>query len=84
MRVDGDADAVRRGEIYARATCLTRDLVNDPPSVCTPRYLADAAKRIAKNGISIKVFDEKQIKKMGMGGLQGVAIGSTEPPASST
>jgi leucyl aminopeptidase len=80
VRVDGDADAVRRGEIYARATCVTRDLVNDPPSVCTPRYLADAAKKIAKNGISIKVFDEKQIKKMGMGGLEGVAIGSTEPP----
>ena len=29
------ADAVRRGEIYARATCLTRDLVNEPPSSCT-------------------------------------------------
>ena len=80
VRVDGDADAVRRGEIYARATCLTRDLVNDPPSVCTPRYLADAAKRVARKGITIKVFDEKQIKKMEMGGLQGVAIGSTEPP----
>jgi leucyl aminopeptidase len=80
VRVDGDPDAVRRGEIYARATCLTRDLVNDPPSVCTPRYLADAAKRIAKKGVSIKVFDENQIRKMGMGGLQGVAIGSTEPP----
>jgi leucyl aminopeptidase len=80
VRVDGDADAVRRGEIYARATCLTRDLVNDPPSICTPRYLADAAKKIARDGIAIKVFDEKQIRKMGMGGLQGVAIGSTEPP----
>ena len=67
VRVDGDADAVRRGAVYARATCLTRDLVNDPPSVCTPRYLADAAKKVAKNGISIKVFDEKQIKKMADG-----------------
>jgi leucyl aminopeptidase len=80
VRVDGDADAVRRGEIYARATCLTRDLVNDPPSVCTPRYLAEAARKIARKGIAIKVFNEKQIKKMKMGGLQGVAIGSTEPP----
>jgi len=79
VRVDGDADAVRRGEIYARATCLTRDLVNDPPSVCTPRYLADAAKRIAKKGVSIRIFDEKKIESMKMGGLQGVAIGSTEP-----
>ncbi|HLY12129.1 MAG TPA: leucyl aminopeptidase, partial [Planctomycetota bacterium] len=79
IRVDGDADAVRRGEIYARATCLARDLVNDPPSVCTPRYLADAARRIATKGVSIQVFDEKKIAKLKMGGLQGVAIGSTEP-----
>jgi leucyl aminopeptidase len=80
VRVDGDADAVRRGEIYARATCVTRDLVNDPPSVCTPRYLAEAARKISKKGISIKILDERQIKKLGMGGLEGVAIGSTEPP----
>lgn len=79
VRVDGDPDAVRRGEIYARATCVTRDLVNDPPSVCTPRYLAAAAKAVARKGVAIKVFDEKQIAKMKMGGLQGVAIGSTEP-----
>src|SRR5258708_5084988 len=79
VRVDGDADAVRRGDIYARATCLTRDLVNDPPSVCTPRYLADAAKHIAKNGVKIQIFDEKKIAKLKMGGVQGVAIGSTDP-----
>jgi leucyl aminopeptidase len=80
VRVDGPVEAVRRGELYARATCLTRDLVNEPPSVCTPRFLADAARRSAKNGISVKIFDGKQIRKMGMGGLLGVSLGSTEPP----
>ncbi|HVR87885.1 MAG TPA: leucyl aminopeptidase, partial [Planctomycetota bacterium] len=79
VRVEGDENAVRRGEIYARATCLTRDLVNDPPSLCTPRYLADAARRTARKGVKIQVFDEKKIATMKMGGLQGVAIGSTEP-----
>jgi leucyl aminopeptidase len=80
VRVDGDKDAVRRGEIYARATCLTRTLVNDPPSVCTPRYLADAARKVAGRGIGIRIFDQRWAKKQGMGGLLGVAIGSTEPP----
>lgn len=80
VRVDGDPEAVRRGAIYARATCLTRDLVNEPPSVCTPRYLAQAARGVARSGITVKIFDEKKIRKMGMGGLQGVAIGSSEPP----
>jgi leucyl aminopeptidase len=80
LRVDGDPDAVRRAEVYARATCLARDLVNDPPSVCTPRYLARAAQGIAKKGIGIKVLDEKQVRAAGMGGLVGVSIGSDEPP----
>jgi leucyl aminopeptidase len=80
VRVDGPEEGIRRGELYARATTLARDLVNDPPSVCTPRYLADAARRAAGRGSSIKVLDEKRIRKMGMGGLLGVAIGSTEPP----
>jgi leucyl aminopeptidase len=80
VRVDGDADAVRRGEVYARATCLARDLVNEPPSDCTPRRLAEAARAAARRGVSVKVFDEKQIRKMRMGGLLGVAAGSTEPP----
>ncbi len=80
IRVDGDPDAVRRAEVYARATCLVRDLVNEPPSVCTPRYLAAAAKAVAKKGVGIKVLDEKQVRKAGMGGLVGVSVGSDEPP----
>ena len=80
IRVDGPPDAVRRGEAYARATWVARDLVNEPPSDCTPRRLAEAARAVAKNGITIKVFDEKQIAKMKMGGLEGVARGSTQPP----
>jgi leucyl aminopeptidase len=80
VRVDGPAAALRRGEIYARATCLTRDLVNDPPGVCTPRYLADAARSVARRGIQARIYDEKQIRKMGMGGLVGVSVGSDEPP----
>jgi leucyl aminopeptidase len=80
VRVDADAASVRRGEIYARATCLTRDLVNEPPSDCTPRRLAEAARGVAKGGVRLSVLDEKKIRKMRMGGLLGVAIGSTEPP----
>jgi leucyl aminopeptidase len=83
---DGDTAALKegaeRGRIFAEATCLTRDLVNEPPSVCTPKYLADAAVEVAKDhsSIGITVIDEKEARKLGMGGLLGVAAGSTEPP----
>ncbi len=75
-------EGVRRGRIFAEATCLTRDLVNEPPSICTPRYLADAARDVARGDrtISIRVIDEKAAKRLGMGGLLGVSAGSTEPP----
>ena len=80
IRIDGPAEAVERAGLYCAATSLARDLVNEPPSECTPRRLAEVAKGVAKNGISIQVFDEKKILKMGMGGLEGVARGSTQPP----
>ncbi len=80
IRVQADADVVRRAETYVAATIIARDLVNEPPSVCTPRYLADAARKTARGGIKISVLDEKQAKKLGMGGLIGVSLGSTEPP----
>ena len=86
VTADGDAaplkEGAERARIFAEATCLTRDLVNEPPSVCTPRYLAEAAEQVAKDhaSISIKVIDEKEAKELGMGGLLGVSAGSSEPP----
>ena len=80
VRVDGDAEAVRQGDIYSRAACIARDLVNEPPSDCTPRRMAEVARSVSKGGVRFKVFDEKKIRKMGMGGLVGVSVGSTEPP----
>ena len=73
-------EGVKRGESYARGTCLTRDLINEPAMVATPTKLADTAKKVATGGrISIKIFDPKAVKKMNMGALLGVAAGSDEP-----
>lgn len=90
VRVIADSDksrealgeGVRRGDVFARATCFTRDLVNEHPEVCTPKFLAEKATATAKGSrdITVKVLDEKQIHKMGMGGLRGVSLGSDEPP----
>jgi hypothetical protein len=84
VRVDGDADAVRRGEIYARATCLTRDLVNDPPSVCTPRYLADAAKRSRRKASRSRSSTRSRSRRWAWAASRGSRSARPSRPASST
>lgn len=73
-------EGAHRASIYCRATALTRDLVNEPPSLCTPRHLASVAQSLSKRSITVKVYDEKWIRRMNMGGLLGVSLGSEEPP----
>lgn len=71
----------KKGFVYARATCLTRDLVNEPAGVMTPIKMAEIATKIAKEGkIEITVLDEKQIEKLSMGAFRAVSIGSEQPP----
>jgi leucyl aminopeptidase len=74
-------DGVARGETVAAAVALARDLVNEPAGAMTPRRLADVAEDIAgRDGLTLKVLDEVEIANEGLGGLQGVARGSQEPP----
>jgi leucyl aminopeptidase len=74
-------DGVRIGRITAEATCLARDLVNEPANVVTPTFLARRAAEIAKaGGLTLRVLDRAECAKMGMGAYIGVAQGSEEPP----
>src|SRR5437870_2082681 len=73
--------AVERGRIVGESVNFTRDLANEPGAFMTPTILADRAKEVAKNfGMSVDVLDQKQMEKLGMGSLLGVARGSDEPP----
>ncbi|MBI3035948.1 leucyl aminopeptidase [Candidatus Woesearchaeota archaeon] len=67
--------------IVAEAVNKTRDLVNTPPNIATPEYVANYAREIAKkSNLKCTVFDEKQIEKMKMGCFMGVAQGSINKP----
>jgi leucyl aminopeptidase len=49
--------------------------------VCTPTYLAEQALALAKShGLTVKVLDYAEIKKLGMGSFLGVSQGSRQPP----
>jgi leucyl aminopeptidase len=59
---------------------LARDLVNEPANILGTIEFAAKAKELEKLGVKIDILDEKQMKKLGMGALLGVAQGSVRPP----
>lgn len=67
--------------VYAEAVIRTRDLVNTPPNVAVPEYVADYAKEIAKkSSLKFTVLDEKQLEKLGMECYMAVARASVNKP----
>jgi leucyl aminopeptidase len=74
--------ASERASKIAEGVCRARDLILQPSNTATPSYLAETAKKIArKHKMTCKILGEKEMEKLGMGSLLGVAKGSHEPPA---
>jgi len=85
VRATGLAQAkqgLEHGRALAQATSLQRDLGNLPPNVCTPRYLADQARGLARrySSVKVKILDEAAIRREKMGCFLAVTQGSAEPP----
>ena len=57
-------------------TFFTRDLVSEPGNVLHPDEYAKRLNSLKKNGLKIKIYDEKKLKKLGMNALLGVGQGS--------
>ncbi|HVL55786.1 MAG TPA: leucyl aminopeptidase [Burkholderiaceae bacterium] len=75
------ATEVARAEAIANGMQLAKDLGNLPPNVCTPSYLAETARKIARDfKLKVDVLDQKQMESLKMGALLAVARGSTQPP----
>ncbi len=76
------ADAgLRAGQAMAEGIAFAKDLGNTPPNVCTPAFLADAAKKMGKaHGIKVDVLEQKDCEKLGMGSFLSVSKGSRNPP----
>src|SRR5207245_1740797 len=71
----------QQGQIVGEATTYVRDLCNHPSNVVTPTYIANEAKKVARErGVRCTVLDRPQMERLGMGAILGVAQGSHEPP----
>jgi leucyl aminopeptidase len=73
-------EALKQGQAIANGVMLTKQLANLPSNICTPSYLAQQAKDLAKTyaSVSVKVLEEKDMKKLGMGAILAVSQGSAE------
>ena len=79
--IDDAQRAIDRGGILGDATNDARTLANEPSNVLTPTVFAErVSARLAGSGVTVDVLDEKEIARLNMGLLIGVARGSAEPP----
>jgi leucyl aminopeptidase len=73
--------ALAEGVAIASGVELACRLGNLPGNICTPTYLAEQARELAKSckQLKVSVMDEARMKKLGMGALLSVSRGSREP-----
>ena len=77
--------ATKRGQIIGQEVNACRELSNTPGGRMTPKVLAKAAQDAAKSAgagskLTVKVLGRKEIEKLGMGGVLGIAGGSEQEP----
>jgi len=80
-RAGGMQKAIREVQQTIPGVLLTRDLVNEPPSVTTATFLGAQAQRYCRGrGLSVEVWGKKKIESMKLAGLLAVNRGSSEEP----
>ncbi|MFA7436991.1 leucyl aminopeptidase [Castellaniella sp.] len=75
--------ALAQGAAVGAGVNLARQLGDLPPNICTPTYLGETARQLARQFKTLKaeVLDQKKIEALKMGSFLSVARGSAEPPA---
>jgi leucyl aminopeptidase len=72
--------ALVRGAAIAAGVTLARECANRPGNVCTPTYLGEQARELAKAfDLKVEVLERKDVEKLGMGAFLAVSKGSDEP-----
>jgi leucyl aminopeptidase len=72
---------IAEGTALSNGIDLAKTLGNLPGNVCTPTYLADTAKKLAREfHLKVDILDRKHIEALKMGSFLSVTRGSDEPP----
>jgi len=73
-------DAVKRADIVAKNVNYCRDLVNMPPNVLGPAYLASEARKLNSGTLKVTVLGKKELEKGKFNGILAVGSGSAKEP----
>jgi leucyl aminopeptidase len=71
-----------RGQALVEAVQWARDVSNLPANLMYPQAFVDSARAAFAGvpGVTIEVLDETAMRRLGMGALTGVGMGSARPP----
>ena len=73
--------ALAEAQATADGTELARTLGNLPSNICTPTYLAEQARKLAREfKLDVEVLERKDMEKLGMGAFLAVTSASHQPP----
>jgi leucyl aminopeptidase len=72
----GAKKAFAEVEAQVGGVLLARDLVNEPANVLGPVEFSNRIKELEALGVTVEILTEKEMRKLGMGALLGVAQGS--------
>jgi leucyl aminopeptidase len=73
--------AIEHGQGIVAGMSLMRDLANQPANVCTPAYLAKAAKALTRQHrkVRVRALTETECRRLQMGSFLSVTAGSEQP-----
>jgi leucyl aminopeptidase len=73
--------ALAEAQATADGADLARTLGNLPSNICTPSYLAEEAKKLARQfKLQVEVLERRDMERLGMGAFLSVANASHQPP----
>ncbi|MDU0314847.1 leucyl aminopeptidase family protein [Phycicoccus sp. M110.8] len=76
-----DGDVVRRSVRRATATMLARNLAVVPSNTKNPAWVAAQARTLGRrHGLDVTVWNERELRAQGFGGLLAVGAASATPP----
>jgi leucyl aminopeptidase len=73
--------ALAEAQATADGADLARTLGNLPSNICTPSYLAEEAKKLARQfKLQLEVLERRDLERLGMGAFLAVTNASHQPP----